>query len=162
MQCNTINTYIHTNIHTNIHTYIHTNIPTYHHHRPQGGGPEEPYHHHRPQGAGTRRTIPPSQATGGGDHGWGRGGLGSPGSYIHMYRDTVFSIYSKQQNLREKLQFATEKMVWNSGFSLVWPCYSKLDLLSTLVSAAWQLAAYGSRMDHPGFPMSREPAWSVA
>jgi len=78
--------------------------------------------------------------------------------YTHMYRDTVFSIYSKQQNLREKLQFATEKMVWNSGFSLVWPCYSKLDLLSTLVSAAWQLAAYGSRMDHPGFPMSREPA----
>ena len=57
-----LHTNIHTHIHTNIHTYIHTYIPyihtyqhtntTYHHHRPQGGGPEEPYHHHRPQGGG--------------------------------------------------------------------------------------------------------------
>ena len=32
-----IPTYLHTYIHTNQHTYQHTNIPTYHHHRPQGG-----------------------------------------------------------------------------------------------------------------------------
>ena len=38
---------------TYIPTYQHTNIPTYHHHRPQGGG--------------TRRTIPTPQATTGGD-----------------------------------------------------------------------------------------------
>ena len=38
-----------------IHTYQHTNIPTYHHHRPQGGGPEEPYHHHRPQGGDQKK-----------------------------------------------------------------------------------------------------------
>ena len=69
-------TYLHTYIHTNQHTYQHTNIPTYHHHRPQGGdqknhttttghrgGPEEPYHHPRPQG----------------------GGLGHIYRYIHMH-----------------------------------------------------------------------------
>ena len=56
-----IHTYIHiqTHTHTYIHTYIHTNIPTYHHHRPQGGGTRR-----------TRRYCPPIPIGGGGEGGW--------------------------------------------------------------------------------------------
>ena len=96
-------TYIHTYIHTYQHTYQHTNIPTYHHHRPQGGGPEEPYHHHRPQGGGdqknhttttghrggarrTRRYCPPIPIGGG-----GRGG----GQRCTIYTKTIPNQTSK-------------------------------------------------------------------
>ena len=95
-----IQTYIHTliTLHyiTYIHTYQHTNIPTYHHHRPQGGGPEEPYHHHRPQGGGDQKNHTTTTGHRGGDqknqtilsthtHWWGGGGgVANAAPYIYM------------------------------------------------------------------------------
>ena len=72
-------TYIHTYIHiqTHTHTYIHTNIPTYHHHRPQGGGTRRTIPPPQATGGGTRRTIPPPQATGGGPE--------EPDDTVHPY-----------------------------------------------------------------------------
>ena len=73
-------TYLRTHVHTYIHTYIHTNIPTYQHTN------IPTYHHHRPQGGGTRRTIPPSQATGGGGPWGGEGGAWESWvMYIYIY-----------------------------------------------------------------------------
>ena len=124
-------TYLPTYIHTyNIPTYQHTNIPPYHHHRPQGGGPEEPYHHHRPQGGGTRRTIPPSQATGGGPWGGGGGGLGSPGSYlwynpwilVDFFGPSVFGVWSPPKTSpKYRLRRCFERVrgkLWNSWLLL--------------------------------------------
>ena len=106
-----IQTYIHTYIQTDIHTCIHaptyipayiptyiptyqhcSNIPTYHHHRPPGGGPEEPYHHHRPQG-GDQKNYTTTTGHRGGDqknqtilsthtHWWGGGGVANAAPYI--------------------------------------------------------------------------------
>ena len=87
----------HTYIHTYIHTSIHTNIPTYQHTTTTGhrGGEDQKNHTtttgHR---GGTRRTIPPPQATGGGDqknqtilsthtHWWG--GEGGWPTLHHIY-----------------------------------------------------------------------------
>ena len=82
-----IRTYIHTYIPTYQHTYQHTNIPTYHHHRPQGGwGPEEPYHHHRPQGGGPEEPYHHPRPQGGGPWGGGLGVLGHTYTYI-IYRN---------------------------------------------------------------------------
>ena len=101
-----IHTYILTYIyrHTHIHTYIpayiptyqHTNIPTYHHHRPQGGGPTEPYHHHRPQGGwGTEEPYHHHRPQGGDQknqtilsthtHWWGGGGGWPTLQYIYIW-----------------------------------------------------------------------------
>ena len=72
-----IHTYIHSYIHTYQHTYQHTNIPTYHHHRPQGGGTRRTIPPPQATGGGTRRTIPPPQATGGGPE--------EPDDTVHPY-----------------------------------------------------------------------------
>ena len=85
----TIHTYIPTYLHTYQHTYQHTHIPTYHHHRPQGGGPEEPYHHHRPQGGGLEEPYHHPRPQGGGPWGGGGGGLGVLG---HIYWLVVLTI----------------------------------------------------------------------
>ena len=77
-----MDTYIPTYLHTYIHIYIDTNIPTYQHTTTTGHGGGDQKNHTTTTGhrGGTRRTIPPSQATGG-----TMGGLGRPGSYIYIY-----------------------------------------------------------------------------
>ena len=94
----TFHTYIHTYIHTIPYLtlpYQHTNIPTYHHHRPQGGGPEEPYHHHRPQGGGPEEPYHHHRPQGGGQknqtilsthtHWWGGEGGWPTLHHIYIY-----------------------------------------------------------------------------
>ena len=81
-----VHTYIHACMHAYIHTYQHTNIPTYQHTTTTGHRGGDQKNHttttgHRGGDQKNHTTIPGHR---GGDHGGGRGGLGSPGSYIHI------------------------------------------------------------------------------
>ena len=110
-------TYLHTYQHTYQHSYQHTNIPTYHHHRPQGGGPEEPYHHHRPRGGDQKNhtTIPGHR---GGDHG-GRGGAWESWViYMYMY---IYIYIVKASRVGEVVMVFGKCLIWAIwGFSA--PC----------------------------------------